>query len=314
MRLATGSFEPPTGSFRPVLLLGLLLGGAGLAAALALALRVVLPLASSCLQACASDPAMMAAVRTVAGLCIALMASGLVAGGVVLAGQLRATRRLVGQMDARSSRPPQRLARLATALGLGGLITYVVDPAPYAFCYGFLSPRVCVSSGLVWRLSNSELRAVLLHEGFHLHRRDPLKVLVSRVVAGILFLLPVAAELRDRFLVEKELAADAHVVRQTSPAALASAILKLYREPGRPPMETLAAAAVGPLNMMGERIRQLTRPSHGLGPVRLRRVAASLAIVAVIGLVSLGSAFAAEGTLPAGGDCCALGVCSTTID
>ncbi len=291
--------------FGGVLALGMLLGGAGLAVAAYLCLRVLVPLASSCLQACAANPTLMALARAGAGLGVAVVGSGLLVALVALVNQLAATRRLVRRVEARAAMPPRPLERMAARLGLLGRLIYVDDPAVYAFCYGFLSPRICVSAGMVRTLTCRELRAVLLHESYHLRHRDPLKVLASRMVAGALFLLPVAADLRDRYLVQKELAADARVVEELSPRPLAGALLKICRGSGQRPVAALAAAAVGPFNVVGERIRRLAHPSEPLAPLRGRRIAMSLAVVVVVLGVSVGSAFGAERSLPAGLSCCA---------
>ncbi len=294
----------PRAPFQKVLLLGLILGIAGLFAAVRLCEGVLIPLASACLQACARDPMLMNLARGSASLSVAAIGSGLAAGLVVLGSQLRSTRRLVHRVESREGRPPKRLARLACQMGIEERLTYVLDPAPYAFCYGFLSPRICVSSGMARALTLRELRAVLLHEGCHLRHRDPLKVLISRAVAGALFLLPVVAELRDRYLLDKELSADAEVVDRLSSRPLAGAILKICRG-GYHPVGELAAAAVGPFNVIGERIRHLARPGEGPAPLGRWKVALSLAVVVVILLATVGSSFAAERAAPAGGACCA---------
>lgn len=298
------------GSFRVALLLGLLLGGAGLAAAVALSRSVLAPLASACLRACSSDHLPVFIALGCAGLLVAAVGGGLLGGLAVLARQLRATGRLVGQVESLSTAPPARVARLASRLGIDHRLTYVRDPAAYAFCYGFLSPRICISSGMARRLSNRELQAVLLHEAFHMHRRDPLRVLLARLVAGVLFLLPAARDLRDRYLVEKELVADDHVVGQMSMRPLAGALLKICRSAGRRPIH--AAAAVGPFDAVGHRIRHLACPSEGPAPLSVRRVAASLAVVALLSMATAGSSVAAERSLASAGGCCTSGaVCDS---
>lgn len=287
----------------------------GLGAALLLGRDVILPLASACLQACSEHPWLMGLARGLAGLPIALLTMGLVAGSVVLARQLVCTRRLVRQVESRQSSPPRTLLRLATGAGVAGdRLTYVLDPAPYAFCYGLASPRVCISSGMVRTLNKRELQAVLLHEGFHARRRDPLKVLVSRVLGVALFMLPTAAELRDRYLVRKELDADTQVLRRLSPQPLAAALLKLATSGSRQPVAELAAAAVGPFNVTGERIRHLADPDRRLHPISARRVAASFAVVLLLLLSSAASVFAADRSLPASGNCCgSTTLCDTAV-
>ena len=290
--------------FRAVLVAGLVLGCLGLGTAAYLSARVLIPFASACLQACASNPVLMSLARGGAGLGVAVVASGGVVGLLALGNQLLATRRLIAQVESKRANPPAKLARIAGDLGLVPRLTYVADPAVYAFCYGFRSPRICVSSGMVESFTARELRAVLLHESYHMEHRDPVKVLASRMVAAALFLLPVVSDLKDRYLVEKELAADARVVGTLTAAPLAEALLKICRGRGQRPVAALAAAAVGPFNVVGERIRHLADPSRGRPPLRASRVAASLAVVAAVMLASVGSTFAAERGAPAGPTCC----------
>jgi beta-lactamase regulating signal transducer with metallopeptidase domain len=293
-----------TGSFGGLLLIGAAVATVGLGAALLLCADVLLPLASACLQACADNPVLMSAARGIASLLVALAGAGILAGTVAVIRQVVSTRRLVRQIEGRSSHPAPIVRRLAAEVGLEGRLTYVVDPAPYAFCYGFLSPRVCVSSGMARSLTGPELRAVLLHEGFHARQRDPLKVLVSRGLGSALFMLPTAAEMRDRYLVRKELDADAHVVERLSPQPLAAALLKIARPGSRQPVAQLATAAVGPFNVTRERIQHLAYPGRRSQPLSNRNLAVSFVVALLLLLATAGSSLAAEHSLPAGGTCC----------
>ena len=104
----------------------------------------------------------------------------------------------------------------------------VVDAAaPLAFCAGWLRPRVYVSTGVLGRLSKSELRAVLAHEQHHGALRDPLRLAVSRVLCQALFFLPVLRPLHDRYADVAELNADAAALDASggATAPLASALL-----------------------------------------------------------------------------------------
>lgn len=294
-------FPPHITPFRMLVLAGLCLGIPGIVAAAMLVRSVLLPLASACLQACARDPLLMNLARVGAATAVAAVVGSTVAGGAVLAAQLRSTRRLYRDIATRVSSPSARVERLARRLGMEGQLTYVRDPRPYAFCYGLLNPRICLSSGMARTLMPQELQAVLLHELHHLRRRDPLKVLICRTVAGALFLLPVAGQILDRFLLEKEIAADAEVVGRLSIAPLAGAILKLYRTPS--PYRYAPAAAIGSFDLMGERIRHLTGRAGRTSPSR-RKKAATLAVVLALLLVSVGSVYAASESVPGGGSCC----------
>lgn len=290
--------------FRGLLLLGSAIGIVALGASIVLCLEVLIPFASACVQACARDTFLMTIARATAALSVAVVASGLVVGGAVLAKQIMATRRLVRQVESGSMPPPEAVAKLASEMGFAGRLTYASDPDTYAFCYGFRSPRICISSGMAGSLSIDELRAVLLHESFHLRRHDPLKVLASRIAAGALYLLPLAAEMRDRYLVDKELEADAHVMDESSPQALAGALMKLYRSSAPHSIGELATAAVGPFSVVSARIHNLAGHPKPKMTMRLATVVASLAAVGVVLALTVGSTFAAERSAPAGKACC----------
>src|SRR5205807_1088866 len=105
----------------------------------------------------------------------------------------------------------------ASGLGLEGRVDGLVDDRPFSFCYWFLRPRICLSTGLVRRLERDELRAVLLHERYHLLHRDPLRLVVARYFAAGLYVIPVVDELVGFYTLEKEIAADQEARVSSSP-------------------------------------------------------------------------------------------------
>lgn len=125
----------------------------------------------------------------------------------------------------------QRFLRAVRPQGerlIGGERVLVVgDSVPRAFCAGLLRPRVYLSSGALDGLDAEELLAVVAHERHHRQRRDPLRLLVVRVLADALFFVPVLARLRTRYAQLAEMAADEAAVRALrDPAPLASALLR----------------------------------------------------------------------------------------
>ena len=119
-------------------------------------------------------------------------------------------------------------------LRLRGRVDVVPEPAPFAFCYGLLRPRICVSVGLARLLEPAEVEAVLRHERYHLELRDPLKLAVGRSLARALFFLPAVADLLQRYELARELAADRRVaeeMRRTRP--IAGALYALLTAPAR---------------------------------------------------------------------------------
>ena len=170
----------------------------------------------------------------------------------------RATQRLIqATQTARLSQPPV-VARLATRLNLAGSLVVVAGRVPFSFCYGFWRPRICLSLGLVELLTEAELEAVLRHEAYHLHRREPLRMAMAICLSHFFFFVPLLAELRDHYLAEKELAADAAAVAVTGRASLARALHKLVTVDKQFMLPSLVGVAG--LSVTARRVDRLINP------------------------------------------------------
>lgn len=205
-----------------------------------------------------------------------------------------ATRRLLQDRTASRLRHlPRHLARLSQRLALTDRIDVVRATEPYAFCYGLVRPRICMSTGLLRLLSKAELEAVLLHERYHLRSHDPLKVLVTQALSRACCFLAVIAELRSHYTVSKELAADrAAMAEQGQGRWLASALYKLLIAS---PIVSSGVAVASLGSTTDARIDHLLRANADL-PLRLSSSALAmsalvlLVIVATVLSPNLGSA------------------------
>lgn len=148
----------------------------------------------------------------VAILLLGLATFGIALGVSSLLRQLYATLGLIRSLLARRTPVPARVIVAAAGLGIDGRIDVVDDARPFSFCYWFVRPRICLSTGLIDRLAQDELRAVLLHERYHLRHRDPLRLVVARYFAAGLYVVPVVEDLVRHFTLEKELEADEDAV------------------------------------------------------------------------------------------------------
>jgi hypothetical protein len=129
----------------------------------------------------------------------------------------------------RELRGARRFARhLALGRPLAANDAIVIDDdRPEAFCAGLLRPRVYVTTGALALLDREALEAVLAHERHHAHRRDPLRLATSRVLARAMFFLPSVSKLGRQRQILAEISADESAI-QASPAnrpALARAML-----------------------------------------------------------------------------------------
>lgn len=126
--------------------------------------------------------------------------------------------------------------------------------APVALCYGLLRPRLLLSTGLLERVSSAELEAVLHHEHTHLRRRDPLRLVLVRVLAEALPGFSAVRALAAAVPLAQELAADRVALAAVRAEALATALLKVGDALG--PLRG-QVVAVGAFSTLDVRIDQL---------------------------------------------------------
>lgn len=199
---------------------------------------------------------------------LAVIGLALAAGRLVI--ELRQVWRLRRGLQAQRRAVPTDLQALAADAGLPGRLDLIPADGAFAFTYGLLRPRVALSSGLHGRMSPRELHAVLAHERSHARSRDPLKLLVARVLLAREFYVPALRSLHGRFVAGRELAADRAAVAACGRKPLAAALLKVADEPGWAGA-TAAAAIAGP-GLLTARVLQLERgvepeldrPSRGM--------------------------------------------------
>ena len=117
-------------------------------------------------------------------------------------------------------------APLVAAVGRSGVgnVVCLDSPAASAFCAGLLRPRVFVTSSMAAALADEELAAVLVHEAEHARRRDPLRRLVGRAAADVLFWLPLVGWWTRHRLEDAELAADRAAIDRVGRSPLARAL------------------------------------------------------------------------------------------
>ncbi|HUQ40943.1 MAG TPA: M56 family metallopeptidase [Candidatus Limnocylindrales bacterium] len=227
---------------------------------------------------------------------LVLATCGIALGLGSLLRQLLSTLALIRSLVARRVETPRRVARIARDLDVADRVDVVADARPFSFCFWFRSPRICISTALVRRLDDSELRAVLTHERYHLRHRDPLRVVVARYFAAGLYVVPVVDELAAFYALQKEIAADDDAVRTVGVSALARALYKLL--PDAPDGELGLLMPVTGLSVTEARIERLAGgveiPLH-LSTASVMLSAGALAGAAILAAVGAGTsnAFAA---------------------
>lgn len=171
----------------------------------------------------------------------------------------------------------------------------VVDaPGLVSFTYGFLRPRIVLSRELIDVSTPEELAAVVEHERYHARSFDPLKLAIARAVPAAFFFLPVLGDLRDRYILGRELAADRRAAARCGVQPLASALARATMTP--PALQPAAGAALGG-GQLRARVEQLeTGVAPAPGPIsRLVAGVSALSAVAVISLVAVSRGVGAGG-------------------
>lgn len=193
--------------------------------------------------------------RSLPGLFL-LIAGSILSIGIVSVGvQLIRTHRLYRSIRRRQIPLTGSLQTVVHRIGLTHRVILVADDNLYSFCFGFLRPRVIISSGLVSHLSYKELEAVLLHEQAHLKNRDPLKLLVGNAVATMFFFLPVFAELYRNMEASNELIADSWTTAvQKDTLFLRRALRKIIAQA---PLTLAAVAGISHPDHIEIRVHQL---------------------------------------------------------
>jgi beta-lactamase regulating signal transducer with metallopeptidase domain len=215
---------------------------------------------------------------------LVLAICGIALGGASLCRQLLATAALIRALVARTVPVPAKVQAAARGLKIDGRIDVVGDRRAFSFCHWFVQPRICLSTTLVRRLDREELRAVLLHERYHLRQRDPLRLVVARYFAAGLYVVPVVDELVGFYTLQKEIAADEDAVRATGDVRdLARALYKLL-----PAADEVALGLLAPVSSLSVTEARIDRLVAGReAPIRLSAVSVALSAGSLVGAAVL---------------------------
>jgi len=238
-------------------------------------------------------PELLAAVGA-EGLLLALWALG--AGLLALrlaVGSLR-VRRLLGRGRELTDEASEReVFHLARRLGIASYVRVVEsEEVSMPITSGIARPTIVLPAGFrAW--SEDRLRAVILHELAHIHRRDVLSHLVSRVACALHWFNPLAWHSAARLRTESERACDDMVLQAgTRASAYADHLLSILRSCSAVPSPATAIPMARRTEFEG-RLLAILEPD-------LRRAAAGRTTVvltaAAVALIALPLAALAPGT------------------
>jgi len=128
---------------------------------------------------------------------------------------IKTRRKLTMLLNNRLDKHPNKLQQILLKLGLNNNSVIVVErKLDCAFSYGLFSQKILVSTGLISKLSTSQLEAVILHEQYHSQNKHVLLLTVSEILSSTLFFLPILSELTARMRVVFENQADKFTTKQ----------------------------------------------------------------------------------------------------
>ena len=230
-----------------------------------------------------------------AAVVLAIVLFGSVRAVFAFVDQREATLQLARRFDDARLPVPQPLENAARSAGLSpGRLRYIDSDEPFSCAYGLGTPRVAISRALYEAAAPDELDAVMAHEAFHVRNRDPVKIVLARVLASAYFFLPALGGLRARYGAAIELAADRQAVRTCGTRSLAGALRHVVSAPGWEEFGT--AAAIGGPDLLELRVEQLERGEEpAIARMPARSVVLTIVTLTVLAAVIVGTIVAVGG-------------------
>ena len=133
-------------------------------------------------------------------------------------------------------------------------VKLAVDNKPFAFCLGIRNPVIYISTKTVKIMKKSELKAILLHEKYHLQKRDGMIMLIASLTKLVFPFFPLISDLIERYKLEREVKADKEVVSIAGKGTLVSVLTKLLTFPNVP---MLTASAIADSETVESRIKSI---------------------------------------------------------
>jgi beta-lactamase regulating signal transducer with metallopeptidase domain len=139
--------------------------------------------------------------------------SGILLTSRVIIMYLRGQKKINALLRLRTDKQYNKLMKAAFHSDLDLSQIVVINISKHlAFNYGFLKPKIVISSGLIKDLSFRELEAVVLHESYHLKKEHVFLFVLAEISKALLFFIPVTNSLVNIIKLRSEISADEAVV------------------------------------------------------------------------------------------------------
>lgn len=104
--------------------------------------------------------------------------------------------------------PPKIVLKLIEKYGLSGKVIVIQSEKPLAFCLDFFQPKIYLSTGLIKLMNRYELEAIILHEKYHLLKKDNILLVTVSFIKQFFLLFPVFTDFFDSLIKTREVQAD----------------------------------------------------------------------------------------------------------
>jgi len=189
--------------------------------------------------------------------------------------------------DAPGQRGMRAYAKVATQIGYTGSCQVKLArdlDSPVSF--GVRKPIILFPSRYYNQLTDTELTAALLHELGHIKHRDPLRVLLTKLIESLFFFQPLVWLASGRLHYLSELVADDSVLESgLRPSSYAASLVNLVElGSGRSHQNSLATGIFSTQRILISRVEHLLDDNcvHKSALVGKRLAASSLVLVAVV--------------------------------
>jgi beta-lactamase regulating signal transducer with metallopeptidase domain len=232
---------------------------------------------------------------------LALIAVTLLWAGVTLILLIRTIRDLMRagtgsgeRLDRIESEEAERLKRICILQGIGIDKVKLTCEKLMPGVIGVLRPRIIIPALLAGSLDDIELAAILLHEENHRRRRDPLRLLLTRLGLAFFHFYPLVYPLARRLHTTAEFDCDEMALRSgIGPLTYAKALTKTLRSGLAPGYASYAAAGRG-VSDLRIRFRRLFESRRHEMTLRNRSII-TLAVISIIAGLFLPAASTAGG-------------------
>ena len=103
---------------------------------------------------------------------------------------------------------PTTVMKLINRYELVDKVKIIFNKKPLAFCLGFFQPKIYLSTGLIKLMNGPELEAIILHEKYHLLKKDNMFLIAANLIKQLFLPFPILADLLDNLIKIKEIKAD----------------------------------------------------------------------------------------------------------